>query len=107
MGIVNKLNFYLNESKVGETILKQIKQLDKWALPSWGAKNFMTFDDGLQFDVKGGKFKGRILIHYDKGRDLYNIEMGKVTRKLDWKQTNLIKQVFAGDLVNILDQQIG
>ena len=107
MGVINRIDSVLNESKIGETILKQIKTLDKWALPSWGAKNFMTFDKGIQFDVRGSKFKGRVLVHYDRGSDTYTIEMGKVTRKLDWKQTYLVKQIFAGDLVNILDQQIG
>ena len=107
MGILNKINSYLTEAKIGETILKQIKALDKWALASWGAKNFMTFDKGIQFDVRGSKFKGRVLIHYDRGSDTYTIEMGKVTRKLDWKQTAWIENVFAGDLVNILDQHIG
>jgi len=107
MGILNKINNYLTEAKVGETILKQIKSMDKWALAAWGAKNFIQFDKGIQFDVRGGKFKGRVIIHYDSGSDLYVIEFGRVTRKLDWKQDKIIKQVFAGDLVNILDQHIG
>jgi|GEM_PF-4204211 mRNA-degrading endonuclease HigB of HigAB toxin-antitoxin module len=107
--ILNKIETYLIEGKVADTILKQIKSLDKWALPSWGAKNFISLDKekGVQFDVSGSKFKGRILIYYDRGSDTYTIEMGKVTKKLEWKQTNLIKQVFMSDLVNILDQHIG
>jgi hypothetical protein len=108
MGLLNKINLYLNEAKVGEEILKQIKAMDKWALASWGAKNFVTLrEDGIQFDVRGSKFKGRVLIYYDKGKDLYNIELGKITKKLEWKQVNFIRNVFAGDLVNILDQHIG
>ena len=107
MAILNKIDNYLTESKVGEVILKQINTLDRFALPAWGAKNFVQFDKGIQFDVRGGKFKGRVIIAYDRGSDTYAIELGNITRKLDWKQKRMIKQVFAGELVNILDQHIG
>ena len=109
MGIVNKLDFYLIESKgkkVGEIIYDQIKKLDKFAFPAWGAKNFMQGHDNLQFDVRGPKHKGRVMIYYDRAKDLYDIELGNV-RQLEWKTKRKIKQVFAGDLVNILDQHIG
>lgn len=94
------------ESKISDTILKQIKALNKWALASWGAKNYVSTDNGIQFDVKGSKFRGRVIIVLDKGSDSYTIELGNI-RKLQWKSKRTIKLVFAGDLVNILDQQIG
>ena len=94
------------ESKVSDTILKQVNAIDRFALASWGAKNYVASNDGIQFDVRGSKFRGRVIITYDKGSDTYIIELGNV-RKLDWKQKYMIKQVFAGDLVNVLDQQIG
>lgn len=94
------------ESKVSDTILKQINAIDRFALPSWGAKNFVTDDKSIKFDVKGSKFRGRVIITYDKGSDTYVIELGNV-RKLDWKQKYMIKSVFAQDLVNVLDQHIG
>ena len=106
MGIVNKLEFYLTEAKVADTIYKQIQALDRFAFPSWAAKNFMSGDNYLQFDVRGAKHKGRVMVYYDKGRDLYDIEFGNV-RKLEWKVKKKIRQVFAQDLVNILDQHIG
>ena len=92
------------ESKVSDTILKQINAIDRFALASWGAKNYVASNDGIQFDVKGSR--GRVVITYDKGPDTYIIELGNV-RKLDWKSKYKIKQVFAQDLVNVLDQQIG
>jgi hypothetical protein len=104
--LISKIEKYLTESKVGQEILRQIKGLDKWALSSWGSKDFVTFDDGVQFDVRGSKFKGRVIIKLDKGKDIYNIEFGQV-RKLEWKSKLLLKSIFAGDLVNILDQHVG
>jgi len=103
---MTKLKNYIKESKVSDTILKQIKALDKWALMSWGAKNYVSSDKGIEFDVKGSKFRGKVIIALDKGSDTYVIELGNV-RNLKWKSKRTIKSIFAGDLVNILDQQIG
>lgn len=96
----------LTESKVAKTILKQINATDRFALPSWGAKNYVSSDDSIQFDVRGSKFRGRVIITYDKGSDTYIIELGQV-RGMDWKQKYMMKSIFAQDLVNVLDQQVG
>lgn len=96
----------LTESNVAKTILKQINAIDKWALDSYGAKNFVQDKDSIQFDVRGSKFRGRVRISYDKRNDTYVVELGNV-RKLEWKQKYMMKNVFAGDLVNVLDQQVG
>lgn len=96
----------IKESKISETIYKQINSLDKFAFPSWGAKSFVGSDKSLQFDVRGSRFRGRVIITYDRGKDLYSIEFGNVV-KLDWKSKKIIEPVFAGDLVNVLDGQIG
>ena len=96
----------LTESTVAKTILKQINAIDKWALQSWGAKNYVSSDKSIQFDVRGSKFRGRVIITYDRGPDTYVVELGQV-KNLDWKQKYIIKSIFAQDLVNVLDQQIG
>jgi mRNA-degrading endonuclease HigB of HigAB toxin-antitoxin module len=96
----------LTESKVAKTILKQINAIDKFALPSWGAKNYVSSNDSIQFDVRGSKFRGRVIITYDKRSDNYIIELGQV-RGMDWKQKYMMKSIFAQDLVNVLDQQVG
>jgi len=105
-GCKTKKKKKLTESKVAKTILKQINAIDRFALASWGAKNYVSSDDSIQFDVRGSKFRGRVIITYDKGSDSYVIELGQV-RKLEWKQKYMMKSVFAGDLVNVLDQQVG
>lgn len=94
------------QSKVAKTILKQINAIDRFALASWGAKNYVSSDDSIQFDVRGSKFRGRVIITYDRGPDTYVVELGQV-RKLEWKQKYMLKSVFAQDLVNVLDQQVG
>ena len=96
----------LTESNVSKTILKQINAMDKWALQSWGAKNYVSSDKSIQFDVRGSKFRGRVIITYDRGPDTYVVELGQV-KNLDWKQKYMMKNIFAQDLVNVLDQQIG
>jgi hypothetical protein len=96
----------LTESTVAKTILKQINAIDKWALQSWGAKNYVSSDKSIQFDVRGSKFRGRVIITYDRGPDTYVVELGQV-KNLDWKQKYMMKNIFAQDLVNVLDQQIG
>ena len=102
-----KFGNYLTEAndRVGKTILTQIKALDKWALSSWGAKNFVSSKDGIQFDVRGSKHRGRILVVLNP-KDLYNIEIGKVV-KLDWKSIKKVKDVYVDNLVTTLDGLIG
>lgn len=101
-----KKNESMNESKISQTILNQIKSLNKWALDSWGAKNYIATDNGIQFDVRGSKFRGRIVIELDKSSDTYTIEFGNV-RKLEWVVKKKLENIFAEDLVNVLDQHIG
>jgi hypothetical protein len=96
----------LTESKVAKTILKQINAIDRWALDSYGAKNYVSSNDSIQFDVRGSKFRGRVIITYDRRSDTYIIELGQV-RGMDWKQKYTMKSIFAQDLVNVLDQQVG
>lgn len=108
MDILKRLNTYLMEAnnRIGQTILKQIKSLDKWALDSWGAKNFVSFDKGIQFDVRGSKFKGRVVIYLNKASDTYTIQFGKIY-KLDWKPQKMVKDIHAESLVKIIDDYVG
>jgi len=103
---MGRLKEYIKESKVSDTILKQIRSLDKWALASWGSKKFISTENGIQFDVKGSKFRGKVIIVLDKGPDTYTIEFGNI-RSLKWKSKLTLKHIFVGDLVNVLDQHIG
>ena len=103
-----KIREFLLESdeKVGKTILKQIKAIDKFALPAWGAKNYVYDKNGIQFDVRGSKFRGRVVIKYDRGKDAYNIEFGQV-KNLDWKSKYKAKGIYADNLVQTIDDYVG
>ena len=74
---------------IAATILNQIKGLDRNALPAWAAKNFLVtggsavtpevvLGPGIQFDVRGSKFKGRIIIGLN-AHDLYDIAAFRVS----------------------------
>lgn len=92
---------------VAKIILDQIKALDKWAMGSWGAKELMNMGDGLKFKTSGMvKWKGYVYVKYDEGQDLYNVIFGRV-RKLEWKVDKQVDGVFAEDLVNVIDGQVG
>ena len=100
-----KIREYMNEN-TGKTILKQIKAQDKWSLASWGAKNFVETYDGIQFDVRGSKFKGRVIITLDSRSDDYSLEFGKIS-KSDWKPVKTIEHILWSQLIEILDNEIG
>ena len=93
------------DQKVGKIIINQINALDKWAMASWGSKNYVSHSDGIQFDVRGSKFRGRITIKLNK-RDLYDIEFGTI-RKLEYIIKNTAKNVHVEQLVNTIDNVVG
>jgi hypothetical protein len=104
-----KFGNYLLEGtqKVANTILAQINAQDKYALTSWGTKNKVSSESGIQFDVKGSKHRGRVVIALDKGRDLYNIEIGKVVPGPKWKSIKKVSGIDVENLVKTLDGLIG
>lgn len=106
--------------EVAEEIRRQIKTLDGWALPAWGADKFRVIKQqpyspserqagavgshhlgGLAFNVNGATFKGVIKIVLN-GSDYYNI-MGYSD---DCHRTFAFIDVVAFDLVKFLDQVI-
>ena len=63
-------------------------------------------EDGLRFKTTGMvKNKGYVTIKLN-GRDLYDIEFGKV-RKLEYKVLKREEDVFAEDMVNFIDSMVG
>lgn len=92
---------------VATIIRDQIKILDKWAFGSWGAKDMVALNDGLQFKTSGmARWKGIVQIKYDEGQDLYNVIFGRV-RKFEWKIDKEVNGIFVEDLVNVIDSQVG
>lgn len=91
---------------IGREIMRQINTINPIALKSYGAKNFLTFENGIQFDVFGSIFKGRVLITLNPD-DLYDIELGRINRKtLQWISVKKVTDIFVEDLVSTLDKLI-
>jgi hypothetical protein len=92
---------------IAQTILSQIKTIDPRALWAWGAKNFVNTGDGLRFRTSGMvKWKGYVYIKYNEGTDLYDIEFFRI-RGANIKTDKGVTDIFAEDLVNIIDEVVG
>ena len=52
------------------------------------------------------RWKGYVYIKYDEGSDLYNIDFFRM-RGVDIKYDKQVEGVFAEDLVQIIDAQVG
>lgn len=91
---------------VAQTIVDQIKTIDRRAFWAWGSKDFVCTQHGLQFRVGGmTKFKGLVHIKYNAGSDLYDIDFLKIRKGL----AEVVKSeegVYAEDLVGTLDSTI-
>lgn len=92
---------------VAHTILSQIKTIDPMATFAWGAKEFINMGDGLKFKTSGMvKWKGYVYIRYNKGTDLYDIDFFRI-RNVEIKTDKIIRDVFAEDLVNVINSVVG
>lgn len=103
---LNELDSSKNR-KIAETILQQLRALDKWALGSWAARDFVAIDNGLQFRVRGTKIKvgGMVQITLNS-RDLYDIKLIMV-RGVNVKTRAEVEGIFVDSLVDTLDSIIG
>ena len=92
---------------VAQTILSQIKTLDPMALPAWGAKDLMNMGDGLKFKTSGmTPYKGYVYIKYKPVPDLYEVQFFRF-RKMEVKMDKTVEDVYAEDLVRIIDGFVG
>jgi hypothetical protein len=92
---------------LAQTILDQIKTLDPWAMGAWGAKNLVSMEDGLKFQTSGmTPWKGHVYVKYVYGKDLYEIQFYRI-RKGEIKMDKVIEDVYAGDLVRLIDGFVG
>jgi hypothetical protein len=63
--------------------------------------------NGLKFKTSGMvKWKGYVYIKYDEGSDLYNIDFFRM-RGVDIKYDKQVEGVFAEDLVDFINAQVG
>ena len=72
-----------------------------------GAKNFVYTKTGLQFSIgRNSQGINRVIIDYNQGTDLYDIEFGKV-RKHEYKKIKKYESVYADQLVKIFEEVTG
>ncbi len=92
---------------IARTILSQIKTIDPMAIFAWGAKEMVDMGDGLKFKTSGMvKWKGYVYIKYNQGTDLYDIEFFRI-RGVEIKTDNSMTDIYAEDLVNVIDEVVG
>ncbi len=90
-----------------QTILSQIKTLDPMAMFAWGAKDLVNMGDGLKFKTSGmTPYKGQVYIKYNEGRDLYEIQFFRI-RNAELKMDKIVEDVYAEDMVGIIDNFVG
>ncbi len=90
-----------------QIILTQIKTLDPMAMFAWGAKDLVNMGDGLKFKTSGmTPYKGQVYIKYNEGRDLYEIQFFRI-RNAELKMDKIVEDVYAEDMVGIIDNFVG
>lgn len=90
-----------------QTILSQIKTIDAWALCAWGAKDFVVMEDGLKFKTSGmTPWKGHVYVKYNPVPDLYEVQFFRL-RKSQIKMDKVVEDVYAFDLVSVIDKFVG
>lgn len=68
---------------------------------SWGFNNPTAIEDGLEFNVQGFKFKGKVRVIYDHTMDLFNVQFVK-----DDEVVNTIEGVYVDQLVETIDNYV-
>jgi hypothetical protein len=90
-----------------QIILSQLKAIDPMALYAWGAKNLVNMGDGLKFQTSGmTPYKGQVYVKYNEGKDLYEIKFFRM-KKSEIKVDKVVEDVYAEDMVAIIDRFVG
>lgn len=103
----------MDTKQIAQTIVNQCKAIDFFALARYGANGYVFLDcndkrrGGLQFKCSGSKIKrgGRVMIELTS-MDLYKITLGRVS-KHEFKQLKQIDDVYAENLIDVLEDMIG
>lgn len=97
----------MSDPTVAQTIVSQINAIDPTAFAAWGAKNKNYTDDTFQFKSSGmTRWKGFVDIKYNYGSDMYTVKFMRV-RKMEVIVDKEVDDVFAPDLVKVIDEQVG
>jgi hypothetical protein len=92
-----------NLMDIAKTIINQLQNLDKWALPAYASTNFVALEEtdkregGIQFNVSGYHFKGLVIIELT-WLDEYRIAFIK-----DGTTIKLADHVYWDQLIQVLD----
>lgn len=90
-----------------QIIVSQIRAIDPMALMAWGARDLVNMGNGVKFKTSGmTPWKGWVYIRYNQGRDLYEIDFFRL-RKAEVRYDQQIEDVYAEDLVRIIDSVVG
>ncbi|MCP3764573.1 hypothetical protein NLX67_19720 [Domibacillus sp. A3M-37] len=92
--------------QIANTILDQIRALDKWALPAWGANEFNAVKNGVQFKIKTPLYQRGVRVKITlNGKDLYDIEVFRIHGP-NLKVIETAEDVFFEDLTERIDSLI-
>lgn len=69
---------------------------------SWGFHNAMGGDNTLMFKVNGLIHQGDVIVHYNEGQDLFEIDL--LTN--DGTLVRTIEQVYVDQLVDVIDEAV-
>lgn len=90
-----------NEREMAEYIFSILKS-QKPIIWSWGANSFASENGNLIFRVNGFKHKGLVRVRYNRGKDLFEVELaikgGRVIK--------LFTDVYFDELVNVIDSAV-
>lgn len=91
---------------VARTILNQINTIDPRALMAWGAKDYVGSSNSIQFTVGGmTRWKGKVIVKLN-GSDLYDVRFFR-SRGVKILENVTATDIYAEDLVNIIDKKVG
>jgi len=92
--------------RIAKEIIRQIKVIDRGAIFVWGAKDFLYLENGVTFKTSGVvKWKGHVTIRLNS-KDYYDVSFHEV-RGTNISHQESFEDVFAEDLVNIINDKVG
>jgi len=89
-----------NDKEMAEYIYS-ILLLQPTKLMSWGFQRPRIIHNGLSFFVNGFKYKGKVSIEYNEGKDLFDISLDENDKIVD-----TINMVFFDQLVEVIDERV-
>lgn len=92
-------------SEVQQTIIDQLKALNRLFVIDYGVKKIIAFPDGIRLYI-GGRKVTNVDIKYDYGADLYNLEFHKLSHKTFETKTEKIKGVYVDQLDDIIRSKL-